>query len=187
MANALTAVRLFLVAPFAFFMAKGDARSAVFALAAWVVALVTDFLDGPIARRRSTVSALSGAFDHTTDFLFVVSGMFAGAFRKAFPWILPLCITAAFAQYAIDSYWLHRQIKFRGSKLGRYNGMLYFVPPCMDILIRLGVHALQPLLTVLVWTLVLSTLVSMGQRLSLLLSRTLPESLAAKIAGRLRR
>jgi len=178
MANALTALRLFLVIPFAFFMARGDERSAVFALIVWVVALTTDFLDGPIARRRATVSALSGAFDHTSDFLFVVSGIFAGAFRGAFPWILPVCITAAFAQYAIDSYWLHRQIKFRGSKLGRYNGMLYFVPPIMDILIRLGARFLQPLLTVLVWALVLSTLVSMGQRL--IFSRSAAEHLPSR-------
>jgi phosphatidylglycerophosphate synthase len=164
MANALTAVRLLLVVPFAFFMARGDARSAAFALTAWLVALGTDFLDGPIARRRGTVSALSGAFDHTSDFLFVTSGIFAGALRGAFPWILPVCITAAFAQYAIDSYWFHRQIRFRGSKLGRYNGMLYFVPPVIDILIRLRAFFLQPLLTILVWALVLSTLASMGQR-----------------------
>lgn len=165
MANALTAIRLLLVAPFAFFMAKGDMHSAAFALIAWAVALATDFADGPVARRRSTVSALSGAFDHTSDFLFVVSGIFAGASRAAFPWILPVCITAAFAQYAIDSYWFHRQLKFRGSSLGRYNGMLYFVPPIMDILIRLGAGFLQPLLTIFVWVLVLSTLMSMGQRL----------------------
>ena len=165
MANALTAVRLLLVLPFTLFMARADERSALFALIVWVVALGTDFLDGPIARRRGTVSALSGAFDHTSDFLFVVSGIFAGASRGAFPWILPVCITAAFSQYVIDSYWLHRRLKLRGSKLGRYNGMLYFVPTIMDILIRLGVRFLQPLLTILVWGLVISTLVSMGQRL----------------------
>jgi len=177
MANALTAVRLLLVVPFVFFMARGDVRSAAFALVAWVVALATDFLDGPIARRRDTVSALSGTFDHTTDFLFVTSGMFAGAFRGAFPWILPVCITAAFAQYVIDSYWIHRQTKLRGSKLGRYNGMLYFVPPLIEILIRMGVRFLQPVLTILVWALVLSTLVSMGQRL---MFRRLPEHLASR-------
>jgi phosphatidylglycerophosphate synthase len=165
MANVLTAVRLLLVTPFAIFMARGDARSAVFALIVWVVALITDFLDGPIARRQGTVTPLSGTFDHTSDFLFVVSGIFAGASRGAFPWILPVCITAAFAQYVIDSYWIHRQSKLRGSKLGRYNGMLYFVTPCMDILIRLGMSFLRPFLTLLVWILVLSTLVSMGQRL----------------------
>jgi len=164
MANALTALRLLLVAPFSFFMVRGDARSALFALVVWVVALATDFLDGPIARRRGTVSALSGTFDHTTDFIFVTSGLFAGAVRGAFPWILPVCITAAFAQYVIDSYWIHRQIKLRGSKLGRYNGMLYFVPTCMETLTRLGAHFLRPVRTILVWGLVLSTLISMGQR-----------------------
>jgi CDP-diacylglycerol--glycerol-3-phosphate 3-phosphatidyltransferase len=177
MANALTALRLLLVVPFAFFMARGDVRSAVFALIVWVVALITDFLDGPIARRRSTATAMSGTFDHTTDFLFVTSGLFAGAIRGVFPWVLPILIVAAFSQYVVDSYWIHRHAKLRGSKLGRYNGMLYFVPTCVEIIIRLGVRWLQPLLTILVWTLVVSTLVSMGQRL--MLSR-LPEHLPTR-------
>ena len=164
MANALTALRLLLVIPFAVFMARGDERSAGIALIVWAVALLTDFLDGPIARRRGTVTAWSGTFDHTTDFLFVTSGLFAGAFRGVFPWILPVLIVAAFSQYVIDSYWIHRHRKLRGSKLGRYNGMLYFVPTCMEVVIRLGAHLLQPLLTILVWGLVTSTLISMGQR-----------------------
>ena len=176
MANTLTTVRLLLVAPFAFFMTKGDARSAVFALLVWAVALITDFLDGPIARGRNTVTALSGTFDHTADFLFVTSGLFAGAYRGVFPWILPVLIVAAFSQYVIDSYWIHRHSKLRGSKLGRYNGMMYFVPTCMEIVIRLGARFLQPLLTALVWALVVSTLVSMGQRLRLSM---LPEHLPA--------
>ncbi len=62
--------------------------SAIFALIAWMVALITDLLDAPIARRRGTVTAFSGTFDHTSDFLFVTSGLFAGALRGAFPWIL---------------------------------------------------------------------------------------------------
>lgn len=171
--NALTAVRLLLVIPFAFFMANGDMRHAVFALLAMVVALATDFLDGPIARRTGTVSAVGRTFDHTCDFLFVTSGLFAGALRGAFPWILPILITAAFAQYVIDSYWVHGQSSLRPSQLGRYNGILYFVPLCMDILTRMGMHFLHPVLTLLVWMLVLSTLVSMGQRL--MFSRILKE------------
>jgi CDP-diacylglycerol---glycerol-3-phosphate 3-phosphatidyltransferase len=177
MANALTAVRLLLVIPFALYMAQGDERSAIVALVAWVVALITDFLDGPIARRRGTVTAWSGTFDHTSDFLFVTSGLFAGSLRGAFPWILPILITAAFAQYVIDSYWIHRHTKLRGSRLGRYNGILYFVPSLMDILIRMGLHVLEPLLTILVWLLVLSTLVSMGQRL---MFRSLTEQLPSR-------
>jgi CDP-diacylglycerol--glycerol-3-phosphate 3-phosphatidyltransferase len=177
MANALTAIRLFLVFPFAFFMAKGDRGSAIFALVVWVAALITDFLDGPIARRSGTVTARGGTFDHTSDFLFVTSGVFAGATRGAFPWILPVLITAAFAQYAIDSYWVHRHAKLRGSKLGRYNGILYFVPSIMDILIRMGVRFLAPLLSVLCWLLVVTTLISMAQRL---MFKGLPEQLPSR-------
>lgn len=177
MANALTSVRLLLVVPFALYMAPGDERSATFALVVWVAALITDFLDGPIARRRGTVTAWSGTFDHTSDFLFVTSGLFAGALRGAFPWILPILVTAAFAQYVIDSYWIHRHTKLRGSKLGRYNGILYFVPSLLDILGRMGLHFLDPLFRILVWLLVLSTVISMGQRL---MFRSLPEQLPSR-------
>jgi CDP-diacylglycerol---glycerol-3-phosphate 3-phosphatidyltransferase len=177
MANALTTLRLALVLPFVFFMATGDSRSAAVALIIWLVALTTDLLDGPIARRRGTVSAIGRTFDHTADFLFVTSGISAGAWRGAFPWLLPICITAAFAQYAIDSYWIHPRAGLRSSKLGRYNGMLYFAPTCMDALIRLGVVILRPLLTVLVWVLVVSTIVSMLQRLTY---RRLSEDLASR-------
>src|ERR1035441_8257014 len=119
MANALTALRLLLVIPFAFFMARGDLRHAVLALLAMVLALATDFLDGAIARRTGTASALGGTFDHTSDFLFVTCGLFAGALRGAFPWILPILITAAFAQYVIDSYWIHVQSQ-TGSGVPQY-------------------------------------------------------------------
>lgn len=176
MANALTAVRLLLVAPFVLLMAKGDQRSAILALLVWVLALITDFLDGPIARRRGTVTAWSGTFDHVSDFLFVTGGLFAGATRGAFPWVLPALITAAFLQYLIDSYWIHRHAKLRGSKLGRYNGILYFVPTCADCLVRMGLHFLALPLAIFVWLLIVTTLISMGQRL-MLTFRTVPEPL----------
>ena len=167
MPHALTAVRLVLVFPFALFMARGDEHSALFAGIVIAVAIVTDFLDGYVARREGVASAAGRTFDHIVDFLFVTSGLFSGALRGAFSWILPVLITAAFAQYLIDSYWGHRLSGLRGSQLGRVNGILYFVPLCMDILIRLGLDFLQPMLRILVWALVFSTLISMGQRLTI--------------------
>lgn len=188
MANGLTAVRLLLVLPFAWLMARQDASYADLAALAMGAAIATDLLDGPVARRRGAASAAGRALDHTADFLFVTGGLAAGAARGVFPWVLPLLVTAAFAQYVIDSYWVHRQSGLRTSQLGRYNGILYFVPLCVDILIRMGLRFLQPWLTLLVWTLVISTLVSMGQRLSFRVSsRTAPESPAGEIAGRFRR
>ena len=165
MANLLTALRLLLVLPFAFSMAHSSVRSAALSLAALIIAITTDIIDGPIARRSGTVSAASGTFDHTSDFLFVTCGLFGGAVRHAIPWILPILITAAFTQYVVDSYWIQRRRALRGSQLGRYNGILYFVPLCADALIRLGLRFFQPLLAVMVWLLVASTITSMGQRL----------------------
>jgi CDP-diacylglycerol--glycerol-3-phosphate 3-phosphatidyltransferase len=165
MANALTVARLLLAVPFAFLMASGSARHAALAALTLAAAIATDLLDGPVARHRGTATAAGGTFDHTADCLFVTSGLAAGATRGAFPWILPVLIAAAFIQYVADSYWVDRRRALRPSRLGRYNGILYFVPLGGDILVRAGINSLQPLLTALIWMLVASTAVSMAQRL----------------------
>jgi phosphatidylglycerophosphate synthase len=189
MAHALTTVRLLLVLPFALLMAQGEAHHAALAGVLLAVAIATDVLDGVIARRRGTASAAGGLFDHTTDCLFVAAGLAGGAGRGAFPWALPALVVAAFAQYVTDSYWLHRGRSLRGSRLGRWNGILYFAPLVGDILIRLGWTWLQPALTLLVWALVASTLVSMGERLLAIraVRRTARESLAGGTGDRSRR
>ena len=56
MAHSLTAVRLFLVVPLAYLMAREDVDSAIFAALVIVAAITTDLLDGPIAKWRGTAS-----------------------------------------------------------------------------------------------------------------------------------
>jgi phosphatidylglycerophosphate synthase len=166
MANALTATRLVLAVPFAFLMASGSARHAALAALVLAAAIVTDLLDGPVARRQGSASAAGGVFDHTADCVFVTGGLAAGAARGAFPWILPVLVAAAFVQYVVDSYLIDRRRTLRPSRLGRYNGILYFVPLGGDILIRGGLGVLVPLLTALNWLLVASTALSMAERLA---------------------
>ena len=189
MAHALTAARLLLVIPFTLLMARGDAYHAALAAFALAAAIATDVLDGVIARRRGTASTAGRVFDHTTDCLFVTSGLAAGASRGVFPWILPALVAAAFIQYVVDSYWLHRGRSLRTSRLGRWNGILYFAPLGGDILIRLGMSGLRPILTLLVWALVVSTILSMGERLRAVtaLRRTAPGSLASETGDPSRR
>ena len=165
MANTLTATRLLLVLPFAYLMARGGADHAALGALILLAAIATDLLDGRVARRRGTATRAGGAFDHAADFLFVSSGLAAGASRGAFPWILPILVALAFAQYAADSYWLHRDRGLRTSRLGRYNGILYFAPLGGDILVRLGLPWLQPAVTAVAWVLVASTVLSMAERL----------------------
>jgi phosphatidylglycerophosphate synthase len=180
MANALTAARVLLALPFALLMSRGGARPAVFAALALAAAIATDVLDGPIARRRGTATAAGRTFDHAADCFFVTSGLAAGAARGAFPWILPLLVAAAFVQYVVDSYWGHREAALRASALGRWNGVLYFGPLGGDVLVRAGLAGLQPAVTALVWILVGTTALSMGERLWALRrrSRRAPGSLA---------
>jgi CDP-diacylglycerol--glycerol-3-phosphate 3-phosphatidyltransferase len=181
MAHALTTIRLLLILPFALLMAHGEPHSAGLAAGVLALAIATDVLDGVIARRRGTASAAGRLFDHTTDCLFVTAGLAAGAMRGDVPWVLPGLVVAAFGQYVADSYWLHRGRSLRTSRLGRWNGILYFVPLVVDILIRLGWTGLQPVLALFAWILVASTIVSMGERLWAVrgLRRTARESLAA--------
>ena len=164
MANVLTAVRLLLAVPLAFLIASASPSAPWLAALAMLVAIATDLADGPLARRTGTATPLGGLFDHATDCLFVVAGM-AGGHTRGIPVVLPVLVAAAFLQYTVDSYWLHRQL--RGSSLGRYNGILYFFPVCGVILIRLGLAFLQPVLVAVCWLLVASTVASMVDRATL--------------------
>jgi CDP-diacylglycerol--glycerol-3-phosphate 3-phosphatidyltransferase len=164
MANALTAARLLLAVPFAFLMTRADAWSAALAGLAFVAAVATDLLDGVLARRDGTATAAGGVFDHATDCLFVTVGLAGGALRGAFPWVLPVLVALAFAQYVADSFWGPGRRALRTSGLGRWNGILYFVPLGGDVLVRLGLPVLQPVVTALAWALVVSTGISMGER-----------------------
>ena len=184
-ANLLTGLRLLAAPAFAFWMARGDTRSAAIAAALIVVAIASDLIDGPLARRMGAASAFGRAFDHTTDFVFISAGLCAGALRGAFPWLLPLSIAIAFGQYVVDSYWLHRERELRMSALGRLNGTLYFFPLCGDLLSRLGVFSLlglqilEPAVLWLAWSLVATTLLSIVDR-ALALTREGLDSLDAR-------
>ena len=168
MANALTAARVLLAVPFAYFMTRPGAWSAALAGLLLAAAIATDLLDGPLARRRGTATAASGLFDHAADCWFVTIGLAAGAARGAFPWILSVLVALAFAQYVADSYWGHGGRALRTSPLGRWNGILYFVPLVGDVLVRLGLGTLDPVVNALAWALVASTVISMGERLWML-------------------
>jgi phosphatidylglycerophosphate synthase len=165
MANALTALRVLLALPFAVLMSRADAWSAALAGLLLAAAIATDVLDGVLARRRGRPGAAGAVFDHAADCLFVTAGLTGGVVRGVFPASLPLLVAAAFAQYIADSYWAHRGRALRGSVLGRWNGILYFAPLGGDILVRLGARPLEHVVTVLAWALVVSTVMSMVDRL----------------------
>lgn len=168
MANLLTTIRLGLIVPLAMaFADPGFLSSAMLALGL-SLAIASDYLDGKAARYFGTASARGMLFDHGTDFLFVTACLAGLAVQGQVSFLLPVFITIAFSQYVIDSYFLYRQKQLRMSMLGRWNGILYFVPLVAVVIARLSDGAVSGfaygVVQVLGYGLLLSTLASIVDR-----------------------
>ena len=129
-ANVVSVARLGVATPLSIYAVFGGRWQ--LAAGVFVAAVASDFLDGFVARRRQTVSALGGVLDHSADALYVAATLWAVAYTEAqnrvdaVPGILPLFIALAFLQYLLDSRALAGQ-PLRTSLLGRCNGIAYFV------------------------------------------------------------
>jgi phosphatidylglycerophosphate synthase len=123
LANGLTFVRV-LLAPVCATAIMGGRPGLAFGV--FWLAVLTDYVDGPVARYRGEASALGGLLDHATDAFFVTLGVAALAHLGLAPVALPALIAVAFIQYTLDSRALagHR---LRTSAVGRWNGIAYYV------------------------------------------------------------
>ena len=169
MAHLLTGVRLALAPPLAAAFARPDLLNPRLVALLLAVALVTDYADGIVARRRGTASAAGQLFDHATDCLFVTAGLAGAALAGAVPPALPVLVAVAFGQYVFDSYFVHRRKRLRMSTLGRWNGIGYFVPLVVIAAARLEAvpGATAPLLLaarLTAYALIASTVVSIADR-----------------------
>ena len=161
-ANALTAVRALLAVPCASLAAS---RQWSFAALLLSLAILTDLLDGPLARRFGQSSALGGLVDHATDAAFVTLLLAALWTLGYVPWLLPLLVAVSFLQYAADSH-VTRGRPLRASWLGRANGVGYFVLAAAFVY-RNALELAWPsdsLLEALAWLLVLTSTASMLDR-----------------------
>jgi phosphatidylglycerophosphate synthase len=161
-ANLLTLSRLGLALPCALAVTAGRWPLAG---ALFLVAVATDLLDGPLARRLGQSTPLGGLLDHATDATFVCAALAAFACTGVLPWLLPALVGAAFLQYVIDSRAL-RGRPLRASWLGRWNGIAYFVLTGM-LLAQRALGSPWPddrLWAGVAWLLIGSTLVSMANR-----------------------
>lgn len=161
-ANALTALRLSLALPCAWLTANRQWSLAALLLS---LAILSDLLDGPLARRLQQSSPLGGLFDHATDAAFVTCLLAALSILGYVPWLLPVLVIASFLQYAMDSRAI-RGRPLRASWLGRSNGIGYFVVAAIAVY-RNALELTWPsdaLIEAFAWLLVLSTTASMLDR-----------------------
>ncbi len=167
-ANVLTALRLVLAPVIAYAIVE---QLYAFGGCLFVVAVITDLTDGPLARRRNEASASGALFDHAVDATFVAIALGALAWMAILTPLLPLLVVAAFLQYTLDSRALQGR-HLRASRIGRYNGIGYFVMVGIPV-IRDALGLTFPsgdIVTLLAWLLVVTTLLSMSDRAIALIS-----------------
>jgi len=161
--NLLSASRLILGPLAAWFILENHW---VLAAVILMTAIATDVLDGYLARRWQQTSALGGLIDHGSDAFMVTLMLLAEASLGLVPWLLPVLVFMAFSQYTLDSKAL-AGLPLRASKLGRYNGIAYFVLAGFPIMQHaLGIYLVPEVYFYYVaFILVASTLISMTERL----------------------
>ncbi len=161
--NYLTLTRLILIVP------TGAAiinQAWVLATSIFIIAIITDVLDGYFARSLNQSTAFGGLFDHATDAMYVSTSLTCFAILGLISQILPALIILSFTQYVLDSRALEGQ-KLIASKIGRANGVCYYVllgaALGFQVLGLTSIFFLQGLL-ILSWILCVTTVVSMLDR-----------------------
>ncbi len=102
LADACTWLRIALTPLFA--LAVGAVPHGGRAFALCLLAVVTDFADGRLARASGRVSDARRIFDHGADILFLLPGLAMLAHGRRLPTILPWAAGLAFALYAFDGW-----------------------------------------------------------------------------------
>ena len=121
--NYLTLIRFLLVPPICYAIIQ---QLWLMASIIFIVAIISDLLDGYAARTLDQKSALGGFFDHATDAIFVCAGLACVAMDGSVTQWLPPLVILSFIQYVLDSKALSGK-KLISSVIGRSNGIAYFV------------------------------------------------------------
>jgi phosphatidylglycerophosphate synthase len=98
-ANALSGARLLLAAALPYLLAYGGWPP----LIVWIVASLSDYFDGPLARRRGTASPSGAILDNVADIAFVLAGLVTAAALALISWVVPLSIALSAGAYAAAS------------------------------------------------------------------------------------
>ena len=161
--NYLTLIRFLLVAPICYAIIQ---QTWLVASIIFIVAIISDLLDGYAARTLDQKSALGGLFDHATDAIFVCAGLSCVAMDGQVNQWLPPLVILSFIQYVLDSKALSGK-KLISSAIGRGNGIAYFVLLGCAIgskTLDFDSDVFSLIIRVTSWILCFSTIISMFDR-----------------------
>ena len=168
LANSLSLFRIIIAPVVAWNIISGWWLAASFLL---ILAILSDLLDGPIARKKGQESSTGGLLDHSCDAFLVAVLLFVLTKTHEIPLLLPVLVILSFLQYVFDSKALTGQ-RLRTSFLGRSNGICYFVLASLCIFTEaLEINLPDYFIVTCAWILIASTLLSMSERLWTLLTK----------------
>jgi len=98
-ANGLSGARLLLAVVLPYLLVRGGWAPVL----AWIAASLSDYLDGPLARRRGTTSAGGAILDNVADIAFVLAGLSTAAALRLVSWLVPVSIALSATAYAAAS------------------------------------------------------------------------------------
>ena len=123
LADVLSGMRLLLAAAMPWLLPRGG----VWPLVVWSLAAASDYVDGPIARRRGATSLRGAVLDNVADVAFVLVGLGTAAALGLIPWVVPASIGLSAGAYAAAS--LRRSpsgTRLARSHLGHWAGVLNY-------------------------------------------------------------
>ena len=127
MANALSSMRMLLAAAMPWLLLRGGSLP----LMAWGVAALSDYIDGPLARRRREVSLAGAILDNVADVTFVLAGLAAAAALGLVSWVVPVSIGLSAGAYAAASMRPRKETALARSRLGHWAGVVNYA--CLGV------------------------------------------------------
>ncbi len=121
LANKLTLSRIVMIPFFVFFLLQGDATNMAIAGVIFIIASLTDFLDGYIARSRNLVTKFGKFMDPLADKLLVISAFICMVELQMIPsWIVIIIVARELIVSIFRAIAASEGIVIAAGKLGKY-------------------------------------------------------------------
>ena len=160
--NTLTSIRMFLIIPFVMIMQiapDGNGRFA--ALVIFIIASITDFLDGYIARKNHLVTNFGKFMDPLADKLLVSAAMICLVSMDRLPaWMVIIIISREFAISGFRLIAADNGIVIAASWWGKFKTVSQMI---MIILIILDLDFLSILTQIFIWIALALTVISLEE------------------------
>lgn len=106
----------------------------------YFLVVISDFIDGKLARKYHLQSSLGAKIDVLSDFFFMLTSYYTLIVIKVFPMWVIFLIIYKFIEFILTSKFYHNKNVFYYDKLGRGVAVLYYALPIIGVII----HAILP-------------------------------------------